>query len=326
MRAAVIREGSLVVEDRPEPEPGVGEVRVRVHASAVNRADLIQIRGMYPAPNDAVQDVPGLEYAGVVDAVGPKVFGVAVGDRVYGLVGGGAYAESLVVHAETCAPLPEGVNLVEAAALPEAYLTAYDAMVSQAGLSAGETVLVHAVGSGVGTAALQIARAIGASVVGTARTETKLDDARAMGLEHGIAVSDARFAEAVLAATGGRGVDVVLDLVGGAYVNESLGCMAAKGRLVLVGLLAGAHGELDLGAILRKRLSIRGTVMRSRPLEEKLGAARVLARHLGPLFASRRLTPVIHREFSLAEANEAVALVARNEGFGKVVLRCHSGG
>lgn len=326
MRAAVIREGSLVVEDRPEPEPGVGEVRVRVHASAVNRADLIQIRGMYPAPKDAVQDVPGLEYAGVVDAVGPKVFGVAVGDRVFGLVGGGAYAESLVVHAETCVPVPEGVELVEAAALPEAYLTAYDAMVSQAGLAAGETVLVHAVGSGVGTAALQIARAVGATAIGTARTQAKLDDARAMGLEHGIAVENARFAEAVLAATGGRGVDVVLDLVGGPYVNESLACMAPKGRLVLVGLLAGAHGELDLGAILRKRLSIRGTVMRSRPLEEKLGAARVLARHLTPLFASRRLTPVIHKEFSLDEANEALALVAQNEGFGKVVLRCHPGG
>jgi putative PIG3 family NAD(P)H quinone oxidoreductase len=325
MRAAVIREGSLVVEDRPEPEPGVGEVRVRVHASAVNRADLLQVRGMYPAPKDSVQDVPGLEYAGVVDAVGPKVFGLAVGDRVFGLVGGGAYAESLVVHAETCVPVPEGVELVEAAALPEAYLTAYDAMVSQAGLAAGETVLVHAVGSGVGTAALQIARAVGATAIGTARTQAKLDDARAMGLEHGIAVENARFSEAVLAATGGRGVDVVLDLVGGPYVNESLACMAPKGRLVLVGLLAGAHGELDLGAILRKRLSIRGTVMRSRPLEEKIGAARVLARHLAPLFASRRLTPVIHKEFSLAEANEALALVAQNEGFGKVVLRCHPG-
>jgi len=322
MRAAVIREGSLVLEERPEPTPGTGEVRVRVHATAVNRADLLQIRGLYPAPKDAVQDVPGLEYAGVVDAVGEKVHGLAEGDRVFGLVGGGAYAEALVVHAETCAKAPEGLSLHEAAALPEAYLTAYDAMVSQAGLAAGETVLVHAVGSGVGTAALQIARAIGARAIGTARSRDKLDDAHALGLPAGILVQDARFSAEVLAATGGRGVDVVLDLVGGSYVNESLLCMAPKARLVLVGLLAGRTGELDLAAILQKRLTIRGTVLRSRPLEEKILAARVLERHLCPLFAEKRLTPVVHATFPLAEAEAAVALVARNEGFGKVVLAC----
>ncbi len=324
MRAAVIREGSLVVEERPEPTPGTGEVRVRVHATAVNRADLLQIRGGYPAPKDAVQDVPGLEYAGVVDALGDKVLGLAIGDRVFGLVGGGAYAESLVVHAETVARLPTNLSFEEAAALPEAYLTAYDAMVSQMGLAAGETVLVHAVGSGVGTAALQIARAIGATAIGTARTEDKLDDARALGLGTGILVKDARFSAAVLEATGGRGVDVVLDLVGGAYVNESLACMAPKGRLVLVGLLAGASGEIDFGAVLRKRLTIKGTVLRSRPLEEKILAGRVLERHLAPLFAEKRLTPVIHASFPLAQVEAAIAIVAKNEGFGKVVITCAS--
>lgn len=324
MRAAVIREGSLVVEERPEPTPGTGEVRVRVHATAVNRADLLQIRGGYPAPKDAVQDVPGLEYAGVVDALGDKVFGLAIGDRVFGLVGGGAYAESLVVHAETVARLPTNLSFEEAAALPEAYLTAYDAMVSQMGLAAGETVLVHAVGSGVGTAALQIARAIGATAIGTARTEDKLDDARALGLGTGILVKDARFSAAVLEATGGRGVDVVLDLVGGAYVNESLACMAPKGRLVLVGLLAGASGEIDFGAVLRKRLTIKGTVLRSRPLEEKILAGRVLERHLAPLFAEKRLTPVVHATFPLAQVEAAIAIVAKNEGFGKVVITCAS--
>lgn len=323
MRAAVIRENALILEDRPEPVPGTGEARVRVHATAVNRADLLQVMGMYPAPKDAVQDVPGLEYAGIVDAVGPKVSSLAVGDRVYGLVGGGAYAESLVVHAETACKVPEGLDLVSAAALPEAFLTAYDAMVSQARLAAGETVLIHAVGSGVGTAALQIVRAVGAFAIGTARTQEKLDDAHAMGLPRGIRVQDARFSDLVLEATGGRGVDVVLDLVGGPYVNESLRCMAPRGRLVLVGLLAGTHGEIDLAAILRKRLEIRGTVLRSRPLDEKIAAARVLDRHLSPLFAEKRLTPVVHATFPLEEAAHALALVGKNEGFGKVVLRCH---
>ena len=323
MRAAVIRENALVLEDRPEPVPGTGEARVRVHATAVNRADLLQVMGMYPAPKDAVQDVPGLEYAGIVDAVGPKVSALAVGDRVYGLVGGGAYAESLVVHAETACKVPDGLDLVSAAALPEAFLTAYDAMVSQARLAAGETVLIHAVGSGVGTAALQIVRTVGAFAIGTARTQEKLDDAHAMGLPRGIRVQDARFSDLVLEATGGRGVDVVLDLVGGPYVNESLRCMAPRGRLVLVGLLAGTHGEIDLAAILRKRLEIRGTVLRSRPLDEKIAAARVLDRHLSPLFAEKRLTPVVHATFPLEEAATALALVGKNEGFGKVVLRCH---
>ena len=322
MRAAVIRENALVVEDRPNPEPGTGEVRVRVHATAVNRADLLQVRGAYPAPKDAVQDVPGLEYAGVIDAVGPNVYSRLIGEHVYGLVGGGAYAESIVVHAETACVVPVGLDFVSAAALPEAFLTAYDAMVTQAKLAAGETVLIHAVGSGVGTAALQIVRAVGAYSVGTARSQEKLANAQALGLGRGVLVQNARFSEGVLAATGGRGVDVVLDLVGGSYVNESLACMASKGRLVLVGLLAGAFGEVDLGAILRKRLEIRGTVMRSRPLEEKIAAARVLDRHLSPLFADKRLTPVVHATFPLADAGAALALVASNEGFGKVVLTC----
>lgn len=322
MRAMVIRDKALVLEDRPEPVPGKGEVRVRVHASAVNRADLIQIMGGYPAPPDAVADVPGLEYAGVVDAVGPGVYARKEGDRVFGLVGGGAYSESIVVHAETTSILPEGIPFTEAAALPEAYLTAYDAMVVQMGLAAGETVLVHAVGSGVGTAAVQIARVLGARTIGTARSQDKLDDATALGLGTAILPEDGKFAEAVLATTNGRGVDVVLELVGGSYVPESIACLAPRGRLVLVGLLAGARADVDLGAVLRKRLTIRGTVMRSRPLDEKIAAARVLDRHLAPLFAEGRLSAVIHRVMPLAEANEALALVGKNEGFGKVVLDC----
>ncbi len=326
MRVVAIREQKLVVEDRPELAPQQSEVRVRVHATAVNRADLLQVMGAYPAPPDAVQDVPGLEYAGVVDAVGPAVRARKVGDRVFGLVGGGAYAESLVVHEELTCLLPDELDFTDAAALPEAYLTAYDAMVTQAGLGAGETVLVHAVGSGVGTAAVQIARAIGARSIGTARSQEKLDDARALGLHVGVLVQDARFSGEVLRETAGRGVDVVLDLVGGGYFAESVACAAPKARLVLVGLLGGARCDLDLGAVLRKRLSLRGTVLRARPLEEKLAGARVLARHLVPLFAERRLTPVVHAVLPLAEAARAHAMVASNVGFGKVVLDCAGAG
>lgn len=325
MRVIAIRESQLVLEERPLPTPEKGEVRVRVHATAVNRADLLQVRGGYAAPPDAVQDVPGLEYAGVIDAVGPGVYRRRVGDRVFGLVGGGAYAEALLVHEEVTCALPEELDFTSAAALPEAYLTAYDAMVTQAGLAAGETVLIHAVGSGVGTAAVQIARAIGARSVGTARTQEKLDDARALGLDAGILVHNAQFSEAVLAETGGRGVDVVLDLVGGGYFGESVACAAPKGRLVLVGLLAGPRCDLDLVAVLRKRLTLRGTVLRSRPLEEKIAGARVLERHLMPLFASRRLTPVVHAVLPLERAAEAHALVAKNVGFGKIVLDCRAG-
>ncbi|MBK6462120.1 MAG: NAD(P)H-quinone oxidoreductase [Myxococcales bacterium] len=322
MRVIAIRENQLVLEERPAPTPEKGEVRVRVHATAVNRADLLQVRGGYAAPPDAVQDVPGLEYAGVIDAVGPGAHRRRVGDRVFGLVGGGSYAEALVVHEELTCALPEGLDFTAAAALPEAYLTAYDAMVTQAGLAAGETVLIHAVGSGVGTAAVQIARAVGARSIGTARTEEKLDDARALGLDVGLLVQNAQFSSAVLEHTGGRGVDVVLDLVGGDYFGESAAGAAPRGRLVLVGLLAGPRCDLDLVTVLRKRLTLRGTVLRSRPLEERIAGARVLERHLSPLFATSRLTPVVHAVLPLERAAEAHALVAKNVGFGKIVLDC----
>ncbi|MGO9712221.1 MAG: NAD(P)H-quinone oxidoreductase, partial [Polyangiaceae bacterium] len=277
MRAIVIREpgGPEVLELRqvPTPIPQRGEARVRVRATAVNRADLLQRMGAYPAPLDSPRDIPGLELAGEVDAVGEGVASVRVGDRVFGLAGGGTYAEQVVVPARTLVRLPEGLSFAEGAAIPEAFVTAYDAMVTQAGLAAGETVLVHAVGSGVGTAAVQIARAIGAFSIGTARSAAKLDRARPMGLGEGIVVEGGKLADRVNAITGSRGVDVVVELVGGGYVAEDLACVAPRGRIVVVGLLAGARAELDLGLLLRKRVEIRGTVLRSRPLEEKIDAA-----------------------------------------------------
>ncbi len=324
MRAIVIREpgGPDVLELRevPTPTPVRGEVRVRVRATAVNRADLLQRMGMYPAPPDSPQDIPGLELAGEVDAVGEGVTSLKPGDRVFGLAGGGTYAEHVVVPARTLAKMPGEMSYVEGAAIPEAFLTAYDAMVVQARLAAGETVLVHAVGSGVGTAAVQIARAIGATAIGTARTAAKLDRARPMGLAEGVVVEGGKFAERVNAITGSRGVDVVLDLVGGGYVPEELACVAQRGRIMLVGLLAGVQADVNLGMILRRRIELRGTQMRARPLEEKIEATNVLARNLAPLFASRELEAVVDRVLPLARAAEAHAYVASNDGFGKMVL------
>jgi NADPH2:quinone reductase len=328
MRAIVITKpgGPEVLElrDVETPEPAPGQVRVRIRACAVNRADLMQVRGAYPAPADAPQDIPGLELAGEIDAVGAGVTDLALGDRVFGVVGGGAYAEAMVVHARTLARIPAELDFIDAAAVPEAFVTAYDAMVVQAGLAAGDVVLVHAAGSGVGTAAIQIARAIGARSIGTARTAAKLERARELGMSAGIVTTtsngEPRFAAKVMELTQGRGADVCLELVGGNYVPESLQALAAKGRLVLVGLLAGAAAEIDLGRMLRCRLRMFGTVLRARPLEEKILAAQVLQHRLAPLFASGTLKPVVDRVMPLEKAGEAHAYVAANEGFGKVVL------
>ena len=310
----------LELRDVATPAPARGEVRVRVRATAVNRADLLQRAGFYPAPPDAPQDIPGLEYAGEIDAVGEGVTTLAPGDRVFGLCGGGAYAEALVVHHRTAVKIPDGLSFTEAAAVPEAFITAWDAMVVQARLGAGEWALIHAAGSGVGTAAAQIARAIGARVIGTARTRDKLDRARPFGLDETILVEGGSFAAEVRRATGGAGADVVLELVGGGYVAEDLACLAPRGRIMLVGLTAGVRAELDLTQLLNKRAQMIGTVLRARPLEEKISAMQLLGRHLVPLFARAALRPVIDRVLPLAQAAEAHACVASNATFGKVVL------
>ena len=312
----------LALVERPRPEPSRGEVRVRVRATAVNRADLLQRMGLYPAPPDAPADIPGLELAGEVEAIGEGVERLAVGDRVFGLVGGGAYAEAVVSHERALAKLPAGLSFEEGAAIPEAFVTAHDAMVTQAGLRAGETVLVHAVGSGVGTAAIQLGRALGAYVIGTARTPAKLARAAALGMDVGVAAGAGTFADAVRAATGGAGAAVVLELIGGAYLAEDLRAAAARGRIVLVGLLAGARADLDLRMLLQKRLTVHGTVLRSRPLEEKLAAMRAFEAQVVPLFARGKLEPVIDRTFKLAEAADAHRYMASNASFGKIVLMC----
>jgi len=307
------------------PEPSHGEVRVRVHATAVNRADLLQRQGAYPAPPGSPKDIPGLEFAGEIDSLGEAVEPVdgalfAKGDRVCGLAGGGTYAEYVTVHARTVARLPKNISFTDGAALPEAFTTAYDAMVTQAGLAAGDIVLVHAIGSGVGTAASQIAHAIGARVIGTARTASKLERARELGMDDGVVVEAGKFSDAVLEKTNQRGVDVVLELVGGDYVSEDLACTAEKGRIVLVGMMGGMSTALNLAMLLRKRITLKGTQLRGRPLEEKIEAGRVFARRVMPLVSSGKIRAIVDRVLPLEKAGEAHEVTAQNQTFGKVIL------
>jgi putative PIG3 family NAD(P)H quinone oxidoreductase len=311
----------LELRDVPEPEPGPGQVRVRVYASGLNRADLLQRRGRYPAPPGWPADVPGLEYAGVVDAVGPDARLWKPGDRVMGLVGGGGCAEAVVVHEREAIAVPEPLSLDEAAGIPEAFITAHDALFTRLGLALGETVLVHAVGSGVGTAALQLAKAAGARVIGTSRSAWKLERATSLGLDLGVDPAREDFADAALAFTGGAGVDAVLDLVGGAYLECNLRALASRGRLAFVGTVAGSRAELDMRIVMTKRLSIVGTTLRARPLEEKIAATRAFAHHALPLLEQRRIRPVLDRVLPADEVQEAHRLLEEGKVFGKVVLR-----
>ncbi len=325
MRAIVIaRPGGpevLELRDVQPLEPAAEELLISVKATAVNRLDLLQRLGLYPVPEGSPKEIPGVEFSGIVERSGASASLYKAGDKVFGLVGGGSYAESLVVHERTVMPMPASLSFEEAAAIPEAFITAYDAMVSQSRLVAGETVLISAVGSGVGAAAVQIALAIGARPIGTARNSWKVEAAKGLGLVDGIVVTDGKFSQEVLRLTEGRGVDVVLELAGGNYVAEDLICMASRARMIVVGLVAGARAEIELGQLLRKRLEIKGTVMRARLLDEKIAVIAEFAQKMLPMIAAGKLRAVIDRVFPLAEAAQAHALVGTNENFGKVVLR-----
>jgi putative PIG3 family NAD(P)H quinone oxidoreductase len=327
MRAVVItRPGGpevLEVQERPTPIPRAGEILVRVRASAVNRADLLQRQGLYPAPPGAPTDIPGLEYAGEVAAVSPDVTRWKEGDRVFGITGGGAYAEFVTVDAETTARIPGSLEWTDAAAVPEAFITAHDALVVQARVQRGESVLVHAVGSGVGLASVQIAKAWGATPFGTARTAAKVEKAKSFGLADGIVIE--KDVEVLVAAcerwTSGKGIDVTLDLVGGDYLGASIRASAPRARLMLIGTVAGRASTVPTGMILGKRLTLRGTVLRSRPLEEKRAANAAFTTDVVPLFESGALTPTIDSVFDLEQAGTAHERVSGNSTFGKVVLR-----
>jgi putative PIG3 family NAD(P)H quinone oxidoreductase len=324
MRAIVIaRSGGpevLELRDVPAPGPGPGEILVRVRAVGLNRADVLQRKGHYPAPPGVPADIPGLEYAGEVAALGEGVTRWTPGDRVMGLVAGGACAEFLVAHEDTAISAPAAWPCAEAAAVPEAFLTAYDAIIRQLHLAAGESVLIHAVSSGVGTAALQLAHAWGARAFGTSRSAEKLGRAAPLGLDVAIDSSREDFAEVVRRETGGRGVDVVLDLVGGPALEGNLKSLALRGRMIIVGLTAGRSAQLDMGLVLNKRLTIVGTALRSRSLEEKAALTGDFEREVMPLFAAGRLGPVLDRSFPMAEAAEAHRVMEANAHFGKLVL------
>lgn len=323
MKAIVIREPGepdvLELREVPRPEPGPGEALVKVASSGLNRADLLQRRGRYPVPKGYPVDIPGLELSGTVEAVGEGVTAVRVGDPVMGILGGGGYAEYANSPAETLVPIPAGMDPVTAGAIPEVYMTAFDAAFVQEGLGPGETLLVHAIGSGVGTAALQLARRIGATVIGTSRTPEKLERAAELGLEHAV-LADEAWPERVLEITGGRGVDVVLDLVGAPYLAGNQKVVGVRGRHIVVGVPGGAEASIDLRLLMGKRASIRGTVLRARPLPEKVALAEAFARDVLPGFAAGELDPVVDRVFPAAEAAAAHALMEANENFGKILL------
>lgn len=308
--------GQSLLLEHPDPVPGPGEILVRVHAAGLNRADLVQKAGKYPAPPGWPADIPGLEYAGEVMALGPGAERWAVGDRVMGLVGGGAHAERVVVHQDEAMAVPPGMAWTDAAAIPEAFLTAWDAMVLRGRVGGGERVLFHAVGSGVGTAAVQVAQLLGVTLIGTSRTRDKLARCAAMGMPHGVLTSAPDWPLQV-----GGAVDVIVDTLGAKFLEQNLNLLAPRGRLVVLGTLTGGIAErLDMGLVLRRRLEIVGTAMRSRELAERRELVARFHLEVLPHFISGALRPIVDRVVPLAEFESAHAAMAENENFGKVVF------
>ncbi len=312
--------GVLELRQVPRPDPGPGQVRVRVQASALNRADILQRKGRYPAPPGWPADIPGLEYAGEVDALGPGVTRWKTGDRVMGLVGGGAHAEHVVVHADEAMAVPAGMPFTEAAAIPEAFLTAWDALVARGRLQAGERVLIHAVGSGVGTAAVQLAKRLGATVAGSSRSAEKLERAKSLGLDEAVDTST----PTAQPPNRPTAFNVILDVLGAPAFAANLEALAPRGRLVLLGFLQGAAGELSLEPILRKRLEVIGSVMRTRALEERIPLVAAFSEQVLPWFSGRPqgppVRPVVAAVYPFSEIAAAHQAMERDENFGKIVL------
>jgi NADPH2:quinone reductase len=310
MRAATIREQEIVIEEHPDPVPGTEEVLVRVQAAGLNGADMMQRRGLYPAPPGSPQDIPGMELAGEVVALGPAAGRFAVGDRVMAIVGGGAQAELATVHERQLMPVPEVLEWTAAGGLPEVFTTAYDAIFSQAELRPGERLLVHGGAGGVGTAAIQLARATGASVTATVRNEALRDGVSALGAE---VIAPEGFSE--------HGpFDVILELVGAPNLGENLQALATGGRIAVIGVAAGAKGELNLLALMGKRARIHGSTLRARPLEEKALVARDVEREVLPLFESGALRVPVAETFSLEDAAAAYERFVAGGKLGKIVL------
>jgi len=313
----------LTIREVPDPVPGPDEALIDVVATALNRADLLQRRGFYPGPplyyDGKVLDVPGLEFSGRVSAIGERVTAVSVGDEVMGLVGGGSYAERVVVQERQLLRVPPAVGLRDAAAIPEVWITAYDALVLQGGLSSGRIALVHAGGSGVGTAAIQIAKAIGARIVVTA-SAGKVDECVQLGADRAVDYAAEDFVAATQELTDGAGADVVLDVVGGDYLGRNLDAVKVRGVVVQVGVMGEAVAPLNLGTLLAKRATLVGTTLRRRPIEEKIAVTRRFAEEMLPLFDAGHVRPVIDSRFPFDDIAEAHRRMEANLNVGKIVI------
>jgi len=310
---------ALVVTDLPDPQPGPGELVIDMTATAVNRADTMQRQGFYPPPPGA-SDVLGLECSGVVSALGEGVDAWSVGDEVCALLAGGGYGEKVLVPAGQVMPVPEGVDLVTAGALPEVAATVWSNLFMIAGLQQGETLLVHGGGGGIGTFAIQLAHALGVRVITTAGSQEKLDACRELGADVTIDYKEQDFVEEVAKATDGAGVDVILDNMGAKYLPRNVEALATEGRLVVIGLMGGAKGELDLGLLLRKRGAVIATSLRARPVEEKAAICASVVEHVWPLVADGAVRTLVHTTLPLEEAREGHRIMEASDHIGKIVL------
>ena len=323
MRAVVLRAHGgpevLTFEDVASPACGEQDIVVTVAATALNRADLLQRMGFYPNPFPSGPEIPGLEFAGTVAAIGDKVTAWAVGDAVMGITSGGAYAEQLVIHERQAMAVPSGMAMHDAAGIPEVFITAWDALVVQGGLTSGRWAMVHAGASGVGTAAIQICKAIGARIVVTC-SGGKVAACRALGADVVVDYGTQDFVAEVATATEGKGVDVILDVIGGDYVERNIASLAIKGHIIQVGVMAGKPVPFNIGLLLGKRASITGTVLRARPLEEKIAISQRFAAEMLPLFATGQLKPVIDSTYAFADIAKAHEYMASNANVGKIII------
>jgi NADPH2:quinone reductase len=312
----------LCLGARPAPTDGAGEVVIRVSASGVNRPDVLQRMGNYPVPPGA-SDIPGLEVAGVIvsgDAKAMAAAGLKLGDRVCALVAGGGYAELCVAPVGQCLPVPEGLSDIEAASLPETFFTVWSNVFERAHLQPGETLLIQGGSSGIGVTAIQIAKAMGATVLVTAGSDDKCSACVALGADHAINYKAADFAEEVKKLTKGQGVNVILDMVAGSYVAREIECLAEDGRLVIIAVQGGVKAEINAGLVLRKRLTVTGSTLRPRSMEFKAAIAKALKEKVWPLLSAGKIKPVIHSTFAAADAAKAHALMESNSHIGKIVL------
>ncbi|MBP6018660.1 MAG: NAD(P)H-quinone oxidoreductase [Burkholderiaceae bacterium] len=309
----------LVLVDRPMPEPKAGEVLIKVAAAGINRPDVFQRKGLYPAPPGA-SDLPGLEVAGEIVGGDAAAGGFSIGDKVCALLPGGGYAEYCVADASLCLPIPAGLTEVEAAGLPETYFTVWSNVFDRGQLSGEETLLVHGGASGIGTTAVQLATAMGHAVYATVGSDARVQAVQALGAVRGINYRSQDFVEEIKAATGGKGVDVVLDMVAGEYINRNISCLADDGRIVIIALLGGAKATIDCGQILRRRLQVTGSTLRPRPVAFKADIARSLQEHVWPLLAAGTIRPIVHATFPMAQACDAHAMMDAGDQIGKIIL------